>query len=145
MGHNQAAGSAAGCQSEVEWNMNVWHGRRRRAGRVAALMTLLGLPLLVGCGRAIVGDWRMVQAIPNRDVFCVDEATFRRDGTFTATTTIEGRTSHETGTYQFTGFKLRLRPQAGGQRAYTAQLKPGELLLRDGERKVVLKKVKKGK
>ena len=102
------------------------------------------LPLLSGCGGAIVGDWHMVEAVPNRDVFSIDHASFRRDGTFSAVTTIEGLTTKETGTYKFTGFKLKLRLDAGGQRTYSTRLRLNRLEIVDHDRKVVLKKGKRG-
>lgn len=106
------------------------------------LPALVGLSLLAGCGRAIVGDWRMVSATPNREVFSIDHATFGRDGAFAATMTVEGLTADQTGTYDFNGFKLKLRPQGGGQRSYLANVGPGKLEIADGERRVVLRKCK---
>ena len=108
---------------------------------VAALLLLL----VTGCRGMIVGDWRMTRAVPSREVFAIDDAHFARDGSFTATVTIEGRTAREKGTYEFNGFKLTMRPQAGGQRRYNAVMKPGTLELLDGDRKVILRKAKKGK
>lgn len=105
-----------------------------------ALMVLA--PALGGCGGALVGHWRTVEVVPNKDVFCIDDATFNRDGSFTATTTLDGKTTRESGTYRFNGFKLTLQPQAGGHRAYDALLKLGRLEVFDRDRKVVLKKGK---
>jgi hypothetical protein len=119
----------------------------RRLGRrrvVACVLGSLLLPVLTGCGGAIVGHWYLAKATPNRDVFAIDDATFRGDGTFSATTTIDGRTADETGTYRFEGFALTLRPQGGGQRRYTTFLKLGTLEVKDGDRLVVLKKGRKG-
>ncbi|HQL54693.1 MAG TPA: hypothetical protein PLQ87_08290 [Phycisphaerae bacterium] len=102
------------------------------------------LLLLTGCQGAVVGDWYLVEAIPNRQTFSIDRASFRANGTYAATTTIEGVTTEDKGTYDFNGFKLRLRPDAGGQRAYTTSVQPGQLQLTSGNRKVLLKKGKKG-
>jgi len=112
--------------------------------RLEAALTLL-VGALTGCGGAIVGDWHMVQAVPNKDVFAIDDAQFHRDGSFAATITIEGRTAREVGSYRFNGFKLTLRPQAGGQHSYNALIKLGKLEITDSSRKVVLKKGKKEK
>jgi hypothetical protein len=98
------------------------------------------MALLSGCGGAIVGHWRLEKATPNREVFSLDDVTFRGNGTFTATTTIEGLTTRESGTYKFIGYKLYLRPEAGGQRAYTTMLKMNRLQVTDGDRKIILKK-----
>lgn len=108
------------------------------------MLAALGLLLCTGCGRALVGNWRLVEAIPNRQVFSLDNVTFRPDGTFSATTTIEGLTTEESGRYEFNGFKLKLRPKAGGQRAYLTNLRLDELQIADGQRKVILKKLRKG-
>ncbi len=117
-----------------------------RAARrwIVGVLAVAALPTLPGCQTALTGDWYMVQAIPNRDTFAIDKATFRGDGTYTATTTIEGLTQTETGTYDFIGYKLRLRPQAGGQRTYTTVLKLNRLEVMDGPRKVVLQKGRRG-
>ncbi len=121
-------------------------GTSRYAGRTSGwvVAVFLVLPLAGGCSGALVGDWHLVEAIPNREVFSLDHATFRRDGTFSATTTIEGLTTAEQGQYDFNGFKLKLRPRAGGQRAYLASVRMGRLELADGSRKVVLQKGKRG-
>ncbi len=105
---------------------------------------LLGLSLtcLTGCQGAILGKWRLAEAVPNRHTFSIDHVAFNRDGTYSATVTIEGSTTQDTGTYDFDGFKLRLRPKAGGQRAYSVTLSPGQMTLlsmSDTSRKVVLK------
>lgn len=105
---------------------------------------LLALPLLAGCHNVIVGDWYLEKAVPSRDVFSVDNATFRGDGTFRATTTIEGLTVSEEGTYKFIGYRLTLRPNAGGQRAYTAMLRGNQLELRSEKRSAFLRKGKRG-
>jgi hypothetical protein len=135
-----------GLARRVEVCSNV-SARKKRNGRGGRWLIATGLaiaPLLVGCQGAIVGDWRLTDAVPNRQVFSIDNATFRGDGTYSATTTIEGVTNNEKGTYDFNGFKLLLRPQAGGQRSYTASLKLDRLELTAGKRHAVLQKGKKG-
>ncbi len=103
------------------------------------------LVLTTGCGFSVAGHWRLVKATPSREVFAIDDARFARDGSFTATITIEGKTAREKGTYEFNGFKLTLRPQAGGQRRYDAVERFGKLEVIDGERKVILQKARKNK
>lgn len=119
----------------------------RRGKLVSPARRVLGLLLLAaaglgaaGCGGALVGTWRMVSASPSKEVFAIDDATFSRDGGFRATCTIDGKTFDEVGTYSFDGFKLRLRPQAGGQRVYTATRTFSKLEIVNGESRVVLKK-----
>lgn len=111
--------------------------RVRRAGALVATVALL---LLGGCGVSVVGDWRCVKALPNRDVFAIEDATFRSDDTFSLRFTEDGRTRAEEGTYDFTGFKLVLRPRAGGRREYNAVRRIGTLEISQGERRVVLEK-----
>ena len=112
---------------------------------VALLAFVLVALALVGCQGAIRGDWHLVEAKPNRQTFSIDNATFRPDGTYAATTTIEGVTNSEKGTYDFDGFKLQLRPQAGGQRTYQVQLEPGRLRIGDPKRHAVLEKGQRAK
>lgn len=107
-------------------------------------LVLLVVPLLAGCQNVIVGDWYLEKAVPSRDVFSIDNATFRGDGTFRATTTIEGLTTQEEGTYKFIGYRLTLRPNAGGQRAYTATLRGSQMELRSEKRSAFLRKGKRG-
>ncbi len=111
----------------------------------AAALACVLLPLLGGCRTAVAGDWRLVEAVPNREVFSLDNVSFHRDGTFAATSTIEGLTTSDRGTYDFDGIKLKLRPQAGGQRTYNATLKLDRLEIFDGKRRVVLQKSAKGR
>lgn len=117
---------------------------RRRAfpTRFIAIGAATAALIAAGCRGTIAGDWRMIEAQPSREVFCLDEVSFARDGGFTATCTFDGRTAREVGSYDFNGFKLTLRPQAGGARRYDASLKFGKLEVVDGTRKVVLKKAR---
>ena len=117
------------------------HAKRGRILQWAMLGSLL--IAATGCGGAIAGDWHMIKAIPNREIFAIDDAHFARDGTFAATVTIEGKTVHETGTYDFNGLWLTMRPKGGGQRRYNTVLKGRTLELHDDERKVFLRKGKK--
>ena len=116
----------------------------RAPGRVLWACSGLLLPLLAGCQGAILGDWHLVQAIPNRQTFALDNVTFRSNNTFSATTTIEGVTNQEEGTYELDGLKLKLQPRNGGLRTYTISVHGGQLDLLNGKRKVVLEKGKRG-
>ena len=115
----------------------------RAASRLFVLVGAAALVFVTGCGGALAGDWHMVKAIPSREILAIDDVHFARDGSFAATVTIEGRTAREKGTYAFNGFKLTMRPQAGGQRRYDAVLKGRTIEIIDDDRKVILKKVKK--
>lgn len=105
---------------------------------------ILLLPLvLTGCQNAIVGRWELVEARPNRETFAIDDAVFRKDGSFQATMTIEGLTNQASGTYDFIGYQLKLRPSTGGQQTFSAFLKPGRLELKEGRRIAILEKIGK--
>ena len=84
-----------------------------------------------------------VPSQPNSRRNAIDNAHFARDGTFAAAVTIEGKTVQETGTYNYNGLWLTMRPKGGGQRRYNTVLKGRTFELHDGERKVFLRKGKK--
>jgi hypothetical protein len=107
-------------------------------------LACLALLALAGCSASIRGDWHMVKSLPNRETFAIDDVTFDKSGGFEATFTLEGRTSRDTGTYEFNGFKLTFRPTAGGQRQYNAVLKVNTLEVIDGKRQVILQKGRRG-
>jgi hypothetical protein len=116
-----------------------------RGFRTATFVAVFSSPLvLAGCGAAIRGDWHLVRAVPNADVFAVDDATFNGDGTFEATLTIDGRTDRVTGTYGFNGWKLALHPDAGGLRTFNASVGLRTLNIiheeRDRKRRAILEK-----
>lgn len=115
--------------------------RNRRAWAGFALL-VPALAGLAGCHGAIVGKWRLAEAVPNRHTIAIDHVAFNRDGTYSAAVTNEGRTTKETGRYKFNGFKLELLPKAGGYHAYTATVAPGQITLlsmEDTSRKVVIR------
>lgn len=105
----------------------------------------LVMPVAGGCGVSVVGHWRLEKAIPNKEIFAIDDAHFSRDGSYRAVVTIEGKTANEEGQYKFNAFKLTLRPQGGGQHRWNAVERLGKLEVLDGERKAILRKVKKSK
>lgn len=95
-----------------------------------------------GCSRAISGHYELIRATPNPEAFSMDDVHFTRDARYTALVTLGGRTSRESGTYEFNGYKLTLRPAGGGQRKYNAAARPKSLNVFLNEKKVYLKKVK---
>ncbi len=95
---------------------------------------------ITGCSGAVVGRWRLVEVAPSRELFAIERAEFRRDGSFTASSTIDGKKLEEGGRYEFTGFKLILRPSAGGVRKFDALLRLNRLEVTQGKRKVVLQR-----
>jgi hypothetical protein len=112
----------------------------RRGSVIATCLLAAWLTLAAGCAAALTGHWRLVRATPDREVFALDEVEFASDGSYAATITIEGKTAREKGTFRFDGFKLALRPAAGGQREYPALVKLGDLEVRDGQSLVRLQR-----
>ncbi|MBW7906250.1 MAG: hypothetical protein LC135_04790 [Phycisphaerae bacterium] len=111
---------------------------RPLAGILAAgALTLFSL----GCRGAVVGQWKLERAIPSREFLALDDVSFNKDGSYAATLTRDGQTTREQGRFDFNGFNLWLEPQAGGRREFGATLKTRRLELRDGNRKVILRKV----
>jgi len=117
------------------------HDLLTRVRRMNLMIGLVGLLLpLVGCQQVLVGRWKLIEAVPNRQTFALDNVEFRGDGSFAATTTIEGKTTEETGTYEFDGGRLKLRPSAGGQRSYPTMLKFDRLEITYGKRHAILQR-----
>jgi|GEM_PF-2163178 len=107
------------------------------------LLSALSLTFLAGCGGSIVGHWHLTKAIPNREALAIDDARFNRDGTYTASVTLEGRTTREEGAYKFNGFRLIMHPNGGGQHRYDTFIRGRSLEVHHGERKLILKKGKR--
>ena len=105
--------------------------------RLAHGLTCLLAVFAAGCG--IKGSWQLVRAVPNADTFALQNATFE-DEAFNATLTIEGRTRPQSGTYKFTGQRLRLHLEDGGMHDFDANVAYGELIVRHGEYKAILRK-----
>ena len=114
------------------------HAQRIGGG---VLLVLLGLAVS-GCSPSVRGHWKLDRSLPNRDVFAIDDAHFASDGTYSATVTIEGKTTHQKGEYNFNGFKLTLRPNGGGQHRWDALVHFRTLEIFEDERKAFLKKAK---
>jgi hypothetical protein len=110
----------------------------RQAAR--AFSILMALCVLTGCTGSLAGDWKMTTAKPNRETIAIDNVQLARDGSYSATFTLDGRTSAEKGVFEFNGFKLTFRPSAGGSRTYNAVRKMNDLELRDGDKLVILRK-----
>ena len=95
-----------------------------------------------GCARLIAGHYVLVRATPNPEAFAIDDADFYKAGRYQALITLGGRSARESGEYEFNGYRLTLRPAAGGVRQFNAVAKPGgtlELML--GENKAILRRV----
>lgn len=106
----------------------------------SALLCALIASGLVGCSGAVAGDWKMVKCVPNREVFAIEQAQFKRDGSYSARITIEGKQADTTGAYNFNGSKLTLRPSGGGQYSWNAFLRFNRLEITSGKRQVILER-----
>lgn len=116
--------------------------KRRDSKLGVGLLVVLGVALLSGCQRQLAGKWTLREAVPNREVFAIDNAEFAADGRFAAEITNEGRTRREAGEYEFNGLGLTLRPDSGGRLKYNAKLRGDELTLTASPRRVVLERVR---
>jgi hypothetical protein len=112
-----------------------------RTTRVLAVLLVATAAQVVGCGGALHGQWKLVRAIPNKDAFAMEHASFNKDGTFSATITHEGRTNEETGRYEFKALKLHLMPTGGGRRTYNVIIRLRRLEIKQGKHMVILEKV----
>lgn len=108
-------------------------------GGVRAVVLLGVAAGLAGCV-PVGGHWRLVRAMPHREVFAIQDIRFDKSGSYTATVTLDGRTRAETGAYEQTFSKLHLLPAGGGRRSYTVNRAWNELHLMDGERKCILER-----
>lgn len=113
-----------------------------RRVRLICLAALSSAALLtgLGCRGAIAGNYKLERAIPSREHLALDDVQFRRDGAYAATVTRDGKTMREEGRYGFDGFNLWLEPSAGGRREFGVVIKMKSLELRQGDRKVILRK-----
>lgn len=114
-------------------------GSRMRVDRRTLIAAYAAVLLFAsGCGGVVVGHWRLVKSTPNREVFAINDLTLGRDGAFSGTVTIDGRTAEETGRYYFNGYKIIFRPAAGGQREYNALLQLNQLKISDKDKRQVI-------
>lgn len=111
-----------------------------RGRLIATCLVAAWLASATGCAAALTGNWRLLRAAPDREVFALDEVEFSRDGSYAATITVEGKTAREKGTFRFDGFRLALRPAAGGRREYPALVKLGDLEVRNVQSVVLLQR-----
>lgn len=106
-------------------------------------ITGLLFTMLPGCAGSIVGHWSLTKAVPNKQTLAIDDASFARDGRYSATVTIEGKTVREEGRYKYNGFKLTMLPGGGGQHRYNTMIRGGTMQIIEGERKLILRKASK--
>ena len=110
---------------------------RRRIGM--AVMAGLTAALL-GCSSALVGTWENASR-PEGQPFYLHNATFKNDGTYTATAKQGEENVRLAGTYEFDGFHLKLKQPGKPERKYNATNVMGKKLeISDGKNKQTLNK-----
>lgn len=94
-----------------------------------------------GCSNALVGSWENTTK-PEGQAFYLHNATFKDDGTYTASAKQGEENVRLAGTYEFDGFNLKLKTPGKPERKYGASyMMVGQTLqLKEGESKQTLKK-----
>lgn len=113
--------------------------RQRRPWKTAWIILL---PLtLAGCNSVLHGTWK-TEPVPQDAPFYIIEAQFKEDGTFKATARKGEDLVNLRGTYDFTGFRLKLkRPGKTPDRVYGATCFFGKTLrLRHDKKRFTMKK-----
>lgn len=102
--------------------------KRHACGAVLGML----VSLLTGCSGILTGQWRSIEpAEVPPDVPRIRQITFQQDGLFEGRMTQQYRTTSVSGTYQFDGTQLTLRPEgyeAGDRLVYQVE-KIGNVLL----------------
>lgn len=109
--------------------------------RCTAALLLAGALLPAGCAYAVRGEWSLERTFPDADRFAVNHLVLEKDGAYNADIVIDGRQRLESGRYRCKGLKLYLWPDLGGQRVHPISVRGNELIVRDGERRSILRRV----
>lgn len=106
---------------------------------MAAVMVLAAWT--TGCGSAIVGTWENTTK-PEGQSFYIHNATFKDDGSYTASAKQGEDNIRLAGKYEFDGFNLKLMQAGKPERKYSAtyMMMGKTLQLREGQNKQTLKK-----
>jgi len=96
---------------------------------------------VVGCSSALVGSWENTTK-PEGQAFYLHNATFKDDGTYTASAKQGEENIRLAGTYEFDCFNLKLKTPGKPERKYgaTYMMMAKTLQLREGQNKQTLKK-----
>jgi hypothetical protein len=103
------------------------------------MSVLAGLTIsVVGCNSALVGSWDNASK-PEGQPFYLHNATFKSDGTYTASAKRGEENVRLAGTYEFDGFNLKLKQPGKPERIYgTTNVMGQKLELSDGKTKQTL-------
>ena len=110
------------------------------------LLLVFPLGLSAGCSSAIVGKWEASSENGGAEgKFRFAKVEFTKDGKFTAEET-QAEARHESaGTYQFTGFELKLKTEKGERKygaVYNAFTNTLKVTHRESGKSVVMKRLK---
>lgn len=89
--------------------------------RYVAFLLVVPMAGLTGC--SIAGDWKVVEVKPEGTQFPMSSVSFAEDGAYTAKSNYEGKAHTSTGTYEWTGSKLTVKPKEGPTRTYSGQMR----------------------
>ena len=104
------------------------------------VLTLAAVPILVGCNSVLHGTWK-ADPLPKDEPFYIIEAQFKDDGTYKAAAKKEDEFVKLAGTYDFDGFRLKLKSPGKPDREYGATyILGGTLKLTSGDKKLTMKK-----
>ena len=113
------------------------------AKRWTVSVILVGLAAWVtGCSNTLVGSWENTSK-PEGQAFYLHNATFKDDGTYTASAKQGEENVRLAGTYEFDGFNLKLKTPGKPERKYGATYMmagPKLQLSQDGNKQTLKKK-----
>ncbi len=115
--------------------------RRARILRAGRFLALAFLVAATGCSSSLVGAWENTSE-QKGESFYITNATFKDNGDYVATAKQGGEDVRLAGTYEFDGFKLKLKTAGKPERTYGATfiMMGPSLELRNGDQKQTLKK-----
>ncbi|MCK4659412.1 MAG: hypothetical protein KAV82_07810 [Phycisphaerae bacterium] len=94
--------------------------------RPLSIITLGGLVLLSGC--SLTGSWSTIEVKPEYARFPIASVTFTDEGTYCVTHGEGVRADTSSGTYEWAGSQLRLKPQGQPPQTYSGTLRLGGTL-----------------
>ena len=113
------------------------------AKRWTVSLVLVGMSVwMTGCSNTLVGSWENTSE-PEGQKFYLHNATFKDDGTYTASAKQGEENVRLAGTYEFDGFNLKLKTPGKPERKYGATYMmagPTLQLSQDGNKQTLKKK-----
>jgi hypothetical protein len=119
-----------------------WKDPNMNGKRLTGLLLVVGMAVCAtGCSNTLVGTWENASK-PEGQAFYLHNATFKDDGTYTASAKQGDENVRLAGTYEFDGFNLKLKTPGKPERKYGATyvMAGPTLELKNGSNKQSLKK-----